>query len=65
MLDIKLRYEMSRMRKKTFKEFYNWLKDNKICPGCKTTIADNGFVKCSICRYIDRLYKEGKKCKKN
>lgn len=57
MIDNRTKYKISEIRKKlSYKEFYAWMKENKICPGCKTEHADNGYVKCSICRHNDRVY---------
>jgi hypothetical protein len=45
----------------TGKERYQQYKKNGICPQCKKRKAEKGKIKCGICMYDDKVYKQAKR----
>lgn len=45
----------------TTKERYQQYKKDGICPQCKKRKAEKGKVKCGICMYDDKVYKQAKR----
>lgn len=40
------------------KDFYNWLKINKICVTCKKKISMPNKTRCGQCAYAEKIYQE-------
>ena len=45
---------------KTYKEHYQYLKNKGICTCCKVRKAEKAYVRCRICLYNDKAYKQAK-----